>query len=137
MTNVAEWIAMGVVVAAAAAFLSYLVYLKAIALGHPKRQIWLTLVVIWLCLMATTVVLAGARALLGGPILSYSATAGGLHLNWGRPGAIYITIAAVFLVGILLFVVLRNIRQLQEPPEPSPDEYDRVNQDSQQHRPQA
>jgi len=137
MTNVAEWIAMGVVVVAVTGFLSYLVWLKALALGHPKRDIRPRLVTVWLCVAATIVVLAGARALLGGPIVSYSAGAGGLHLNWGRPGGIFTTLSAVFLVGILLFVALRNVRRLQEPPEPSADEHDRADQDSQQHRPQA
>jgi len=112
---------MGVAVLAATAFLSYLVHLKATALGHPKRDIQRGLVMIWLCLAATIVVLAGARALLGGPILSYSAGAGGLHLSWGRPGGIFTTLAAVFLVGILLFVALRNVRRLQEPPASGSD----------------
>ncbi len=117
MTYLSEWISMGVVVVAVTGFLSYLVYLKALALGHPKCDIRSRLVTVWLCLAATIVVLAGARALLGGPIVSYSAGAGELHLSWGRPGGIYTTLAAVFLVGILLFVALRNVRRLQEPSE--------------------
>ncbi len=117
MTNIAEWIAMGVVVVAATGFLSYLVWVKALALGHPRRDIWRGLIMLWLCLVAAIVVLAGARALLGGPILSYSASAGGLHLSWGKPGGIFTTLAAIFLVGVLLFVALRNTRRLQEPPE--------------------
>ena len=136
MTNIAEWIAMGVVVVAVTGFVSYLVYLKALALGHPKRDIWRGLIMVWLCLAATIVVLAGARALLGGPIVSYSAGAGGLHLSWGRPGGIYTTLAAVFLVGILLFVALRNARRLQEPPESDPGEHGPTIQDPQQHTPQ-
>ncbi len=133
MTNVAEWIALGVVVVAVTGFLSYLVWLNALALGHTKRDIRPRLVTVWLCLAATIVVLAGARALLGGPILSYSASAGGLHLSWGRPDGIFTTLAAVFLVGILLFVALRNVRQLQEPPKPDSGEHDPTTQDSQQH----
>jgi len=133
MTNTAEWIAMGVVVAAAAVFLSYLVYLKATALGHPKRDIRRGVIMVWLCLAATIVVLAGARALLGEPILSYSAGAGGLHLNSGGPGGILTTVAAVLLVGILLFVALRNVRRLQEPPESGPVEHGSADPNSQQH----
>ena len=121
---------MGVVVVAVTGFLSYLVYLKALALGHPKRDIWRGLIMVWLCLAATIVVLAGARALLGGPIVSYSAGAGGLHLSWGRSGGIFTTLAAVFLVGILLFVALRNVRRLQEPSGPTPDECDHSSRDS-------
>ncbi len=136
MTNVAEWIALGVVVVAVTGFLSYLVWLKALALRHPKRDIWRGLIMVWLCLAATIVVLAGARALLGGPIVSYSAGAGGLHLSWDRPGDIFTTLAAVFLVGILLFVALRNVRRLQEPPEPDSGERGSTIQDSQQHTPQ-
>ena len=130
MTNIAEWIAMGVVVVAVTGFVSYLVYLKALALGHPKRDIWRGLIMVWLCLAATIVVLAGARALLGGPIVSYSAGAGGLHLSWGRPGGIFTTLAAVFLVGILLFVALRNVRRLQEPSGPTSDECGHSSRDS-------
>jgi len=135
MTNIAEWIAMGVVVVATTGFLSYLVWLKALALRHPKRDIWRGLIMVWLCLAATIVVLAGARALLGGPIVSYSASAGGLHLSWGRPGGIFTTLSAVFLVGILLFVALRNVRRLQELPESDPGEHGPTIQDSQQHTP--
>jgi len=93
MTNVAEWIALGVVVVAVTGFLSYLVWLKALALRHPKRDIWRGLIMVWLCLAATIVVLAGARALLGGPIVSYSAGAGGLHLSWDRPGDIFTSLS--------------------------------------------
>jgi len=130
MTNIAEWIAIGVVVVAVTGFLSYLVWLKALALGHPKRDIWRGLIMVWLCLAATIVVLAGARALLGGPIVSYSAGAGWLHLSWGRSGGIFTTLAAVFLVGILLFVALRNVRRLQEPSGSTSDECDHGSRDS-------
>ena len=130
MTNIAEWIAMGVVAVAVTGFVSYLVWLKALALGHPKRDIWRGLIMVWLCLAATIVVLAGARALLGGPIVSYSAGAGGLHLSLGKPGGIFTTLAAVFLVGILLFVALRNVRRLQEPSGPTSDECGHSSRDS-------
>ncbi len=135
MINIAEWITMGVVVVAVTGFLSYIVWLKALALGHPKRDIRRGVIMVWLCLVAAIVVLAGARALLGGPILSYSAGAGGLHLSWDRPGGIFTTLAAVFLVGILLFVALRNVRRLQELPESDSDEHGPTIQDSQQHTP--
>jgi hypothetical protein len=137
MTNIAEWIAMGVVVAAATAFTSYLVYLKAAAVGHPKRDIWRGLIMVWLGLVAAVVVLAGARAIVGGPIISYSSYQGGLRLSWDRPVAIYTTISALILVGIVLYLALRNVRRLQEPPKSGPDDHDCANSNSQQHTTQV
>jgi len=117
MTYLAEWITMGIVVVAAAAFVSYLVYLKATALGHSPAHIRRGLSRVWLCLLAAVVVLAGARAIVGGPIISYSPFQGGLRLDLEQPAGTYITICAIALVGILAYVALHNIRQLQHPPD--------------------
>ena len=72
--------------------------------------------VVWLSLLATIVVLAGTRAILGGPIIEYAAHRGGFRLGGDRPESFYITAAALLVVGILLYVALRTVRQLQEPP---------------------
>ena len=106
---------MGVVVIGVAVFLSYLVYLKATQLGHQEAVIWRALGIVWLCLAAAVVVLAGARAILGGPIIQYSATQGGLRLSSDRPDSLYITIGTLVVVGILLYAALRTVRQLQQP----------------------
>ncbi len=116
MINTAEWIAIGLAVTGATVFLSYLVYVKATDLGHRAAAIWRGLVMVWLCLVATIVVLAGARSILGGPIIEYSSRQGSFRLGGDAPAGFYITAAALIVVGILLYVALRTVRQLQEPP---------------------
>ncbi len=129
MNNATEWIAIGAVVTGATIFFSYLVYLRATALGHHPRGIWRALVIVWLCLVATIVVLAGARAILGGPIIEYAAHRGSFRLGGDRPESFYVIAAALVVVGLLLYVALRTVRQLQEspdddaePPYPPPSE---------------
>ena len=116
MIGTAEWIAMAVAVTAATAFFSYLVYVRAADLGHAPRVIWRGLLLVWLCLAAAIVVLAGARAILGGPIIQYSAGSGGFSLGTDAPGSLFVTIAALIVVAVLLYVSLHTVRQLQQPP---------------------
>ncbi len=116
MIDTTEWIAVAVVVTAATAFFSYLVYARAADLGHPRRAIWRGLLLVWLCLGAAIVALAGARAILGGPIIQYSADSGGFSLSTDAPGSLFVTVAALIVVALLLYVSLHTVRQLQQPP---------------------
>ena len=115
MTNLTEWITIAVAVLAATAFFSYLVRIKATVLGHPARAIWRGLLLVWLCLAAAIVVLAGARATLGGPIIEYSASGGGFRLGADGSESVFVAGAALIVVAILLYVSLRTVRQRQEP----------------------
>ena len=112
-----EWIAVIVVVTAATAFFSYLVYVRAADLSHPPRVIWRGLLAVWLCLAAAIVVLAGARAILGGPIIRYSAGGAGFSFSTNAPGSLLVTVAALIVVALLLYFSLHTVRQLQEPPK--------------------
>ena len=116
MIDTTEWIAVAVAVTAATAFFSYLVYARAADLGHPRRAIWRGLLLVWLCLVVAIIVLAGARTILGGPIIQYSAGGGGFSLSTDAPGSLFVTVAALIVIALLLYVSLHTVRQLQQPP---------------------
>ena len=117
MTNLGVWLGMGATVIAAVAFLSHLIYIGATSAGHPAREVWGTLGLIWLCLVAAIVTLAGARVIMGGTLVEYTASQGGLHLGSARPISYYAPAGALVVVGLLLYVALRAARRLQEPPD--------------------
>ncbi len=124
MITITEWIGFGACVIAATALLSYLIYVKAVSEGHPPGVIWRALAVVWLCLGAAMAVLITARALLGGALFDLSL--GQETVKWWVGGShqIYVGAAAAAILVGLLWLALRSVRRLQEPPV-SPDTEER------------
>lgn len=125
LPTTSELLGLAVAITAALAFLSYLMFAKAMDAGLGRRRAYRLLGGLWALVWGMLVVLFAARAFVGTPLLEGSAAEGIIspaQLSPADWAAVAVAIAVIFagLLGLRKIVRVLDPPQSSAPPRPLP-----------------
>jgi hypothetical protein len=125
-----ELIGLFVAIAAALAFVSYLLFAKGMEAGLSRRRVYRTLVAVWIVVLGLLALLFGVRALVGTPLVSGGPAEGGLSLAQMTPAKWALTALAIVLVCVGGSWLRRTVQAFERVPRPAKPAPPAANSDS-------